>query len=229
MDPNHRDRCAFLRICSGEFKQGMNLYHVRAQRSFKLNNALQFMSQERKNVDEAFAGDIIGIHDRGNLMIGDTLTEGEELQFTGIPQFSPEIFCAVVLKNPMKSKQLQKGLEQLSEEGASQMFRRKPGNDLIIGLVGQLQLEVVKFRLQKEYSAEADFHPMPYTLSRWFWCADKNKLEEFTRYYSQHVVYDVRDYPMVLLENDWKLNFAQQKFPEVQFFSSLIALQRAQK
>ncbi len=222
MDPKHRDRCAFMRICSGEFVQGMNVYQVRGAREFKINNALQFMSQERKNVDRAYAGDIIGIHDRGNLMIGDTITVGEDLKFTGVPQFSPDIFSRVDLRNPIKNKQLQKGLEQLAEEGTSQIFRRKHNSETIIGVVGQLQLEVVKFRLMHEYGADAAFTGMPYTASCWFHSPDKSEMEKFIQYYSSHVVWDVRDYPLILFKSDWEKNYIAEKNPAIKFYTSLI-------
>jgi len=222
MDPRHRDRCAFLRICSGEFVQGMSVYHVRQEKEFKVNNALQFLSQERKNVDRAYAGDIIGIHDRGNLRIGDTLTEGEVLKFTGIPQFSPDLFSRVELKNPIKNKQLQKGLEQLAEEGTSQIFRRKHTSELFIGVVGPLQLEVVKFRLLNEYGADAVFTPMNYAVSRWFHSEDPKAMEEFLRYYHSHVFYDVRGYPMIFFKNEWERDYILEKHPGFRFYSSLI-------
>ncbi|MFA5799437.1 MAG: peptide chain release factor 3 [Candidatus Peribacteraceae bacterium] len=222
MDPKHRDRVAFLRICSGEFIQGMSVYHVRSEREFKIKNALQFMSQKRTNVDRAYAGDIIGIHDRGNLMIGDTITMGEPLKFTGVPQFSPDHFSMVTLKNPIKIKQLQKGLEQLAEEGSSQIFRRKHNSDTIIGVVGQLQFEVVKFRLLNEYGADASFYPMIYTYSRWYRATERKKQNEFESYYRDHIVYDVRGYPMMLFKNEWELNYILGKHPDVRFYSSLI-------
>lgn len=222
MDPKHRDRSAFVRICSGEFVPGMTVYHVRQEREFKINNAIQFMSQERKTVDRAYAGDIIGLHDRGSLMIGDTLTTGEELRFTGVGQFSPEIFCRVVLKNPIKNKQLQKGLEQLAEEGTSQIFRRKHNAETIIGVVGQLQQEVVKFRLLNEYGAEADFLPMNYTSSRWYHSSDKPEMEKFWNYYQTHIVFDVRGYPLMLFKNDWETRYVAEKNPGIRFYSSLI-------
>lgn len=227
MDPKHRDRVAFLRICSGEFIQGMNVYHVRSGKEFKIKNALQFMSQKRTNVDRAYAGDIIGIHDRGNLMIGDTITTGEKLKFTGIPQFSPDRFSLVTLKNPIKIKQLQKGLEQLAEEGSSQLFRRKYNTDNIIGVVGALQFEVVKFRLLNEYGADALFHPMNYTCSRWYRARDKKQQNELENYYRDHIVYDVRGYPLILLKNDWELNYIQSKHKDVTFYSSLINYEQA--
>ena len=222
MDPKHRDRVAFLRICSGEFIQGMNVYHVRSDREFKIKNALQFMSQKRSNTDRAYAGDIIGIHDRKNLMIGDAITVGEKLKFTGIPQFSPDRFSLVTLKNPIKIKQLQKGLEQLAEEGSSQLFRQKHNSNTVIGVVGQLQFEVVKFRLLHEYGADARFHPMPYTYSRWYRSSNRKKQIEFETYYREHIVYDVRGYPMMLFKSEWELNYIQGKQPDVNFYSSLI-------
>ncbi len=227
MDPKHRDRVAFLRICSGEFIQGMTVFHVRAEKDFKIKNALQFMSQKRTNVDRAYAGDIIGIHDRGSLMIGDTLTMGEKLKFTGVPQFSPDHFSLVTLKNPIKIKQLQKGLEQLSEEGSSQLFRKKYNSDNIIGVVGQLQFEVVKFRLLNEYGADAHFHPMNYSCSRWYRIADKKKQADFENYYQEHIVFDVRGYPMMLFSNEWELNYVQSKHPDVTFYSSLLNYEQA--
>lgn len=222
MDPKHRDRCAFLRICSGEFVQGMSVYHTRLGREFKINNALQFMSRERKNVDRAYAGDIIGINDRGTLMIGDTITVGEKLKFTGVPQFSPDMFALVDLKNPIKMKQLQKGVEQLAEEGTSQVFRRKYNSDLILGVVGRLQFEVVKFRLMHEYGADAIFTNLPYTCSRWYRSTDAVAFEKFETFYRDQIVFDVRGYPVILFKNDWELNYVAGKHPDVQFYSSLI-------
>ncbi len=222
MDPKHRDRTAFLRICSGEFVQGMTAYHVRQEREFRINNALQFMSKERKNVDRAYAGDIIGINDK-NLTIGDAITEGEHLRFTGVPQFSPDLFARVDLKNPIKNKQLQKGLEQLAEEGTSQIFRRKYNSDAIMGVVGQLQFEVVKFRLLHEYGADAVFTPLPYTLSCWYHSEDKKVMEDFADYYRAHIVYDVRGYPMILFKTEWERDYIQKNQPKVKFFSNLIA------
>lgn len=222
MDPKHRDRCAFIRICSGVFEPGMLVHSVRLGRDIKLHNAVQFMSNERKTIESAFPGDIIGIIDRGNLMIGDTLTEGEELKFTGVPQFSPDMFSLVELKNPIKMKQLQKGLEQLSEEGTSQVFRRKYNSDSIIGVVGRLQFEVVKYRLLNEYGADAVFSTLPYSCSRWYRCADRDQLKKFEDYYTERVVTDVRSYPMILFKDDWEQGYVQEKFPDIKFYSSLI-------
>lgn len=229
MDPKHRDRVAFLRICSGEFVQGMDVHHVRSGKQLKIKNALQFMSQKRSNVESAFAGDIIGIHDRGNLMIGDALTSGEDLKFTGIPQFSPDRFSLVTLRNPIKVKQLQKGLEQLAEEGSSQLFHKKHNSDKILGVVGQLQFEVVRFRLLHEYGAEAVFYPMPYTYSRWYKSSDKKKQQDFESYYRDHIVYDIREYPMMLFKNEWELTYIEGKHPEMSFHASLINYEQDEK
>lgn len=226
MDPKHRDRCVFLRVCSGEFVPGMSVYHTRLKRDFKINNAMQFMSRARHNVANAVAGDIVGVNDRGTLIIGDTLSVGETLKFTGIPQFSPDMFALVELKNPIKMKQLQKGIEQLAEEGTSQVFRRKYNSDAILGVVGRLQFEVVKFRLLNEYGADALFTLLPYSSSRWYRCESKAMREKFEDFYKQQIVFDVRDYPIILFKNDWEQNYVREKFPEVIFYSSLIAFER---
>lgn len=226
MDPKHRDRVAFMRICSGSFHGGDTLYHVRLGRELKNIQAMTFLSQERRHVETAYPGDIIGIHDKGNLKIGDTLTQGELLNFTGIPQFSPELFCRVELKNPIKMKQLQKGITQLAEEGASQVFKRKYNSDTIVGVVGQLQFEVVKFRLLHEYGADATLIPMPFTSSRWYACDDQKILEEFEGYYADQIVMDVHAHPMILFKTDWENNYVQEKHPGVKFFSNLIAYEQ---
>ncbi|MBF0492621.1 MAG: peptide chain release factor 3 [Deltaproteobacteria bacterium] len=229
MDSKHRDRTVFVRICSGEFAQGMSVYHTRDQREFKINNAIQFLSRERNNIDRAYAGDIIGIRERGSLIIGDTLTQGEKIKFTGIPQFSPDLFCRVELKNPIKNKQLQKGLEQLSEEGASQIFRKNYNSETIIGVVGQLQLEVVKFRLLNEYGADAVFVPLGYEFSRWFIPKNKKVLESFESRYASHIVYDVRGFPLILLKSEWEKDYVEKDRPEIQFFSNLISYDQARR
>jgi len=222
MDPKHRDRCAFIRICSGAFEPGMSVYSTRLERNVKLNNAVQFMSKERKNIEKAYAGDIIGIIDRGTLTIGDTLTMGEELKFTGIPQFSPDMFSLVELKNPIKMKQLQKGVDQLAEEGTSQVFRRKHTSDCILGVVGRLQFEVVKYRLLNEYGADALFTSLGYTCSRWYRSDNQEALNKFEDYYLNQIVFDVRGYPMILLKDDWEQNYVAEKCPEIKFYSSLL-------
>ncbi|HET9445733.1 MAG TPA: peptide chain release factor 3, partial [Steroidobacteraceae bacterium] len=157
MDPGHRDRIAFMRICSGRYAKGMRLFHVRLGKEMRINDALTFLAADRQHTDEAFAGDILGLHNHGTINIGDTFTEGESLMFTGIPNFAPEMFRRVVLRDPLRMKALQKGLDQLCEEGATQVFRPLRNNDLILGAIGQLQFEVVAFRLQDEYGVQCVF------------------------------------------------------------------------
>jgi peptide chain release factor 3 len=179
MDPQHRDRIAFMRLCSGKFNRGMRMYHVRLAKEMRIADALTFMAADRQAADEAFAGDIIGLHNHGTINIGDTFTEGEKLTFTGIPNFAPEMFRRAVLKDPLKTKQLAKGLDQLCEEGATQLFRPLRNNDLILGAVGQLQFEVVAFRLQDEYAVSAVFDNIAVHTARWVYCDDEKHLEEF--------------------------------------------------
>ena len=176
MDPQHRDRVAFVRICSGKYDKGMKARHVRLGKDVRLADALTFMASERGHVDEAFSGDIIGLHNHGTIRIGDTFTAGEDLVFTGIPNFAPELFRRAALKDPLKMKALQKGLDQLCEEGATQLFRPLINNDLILGAVGVLQFEVVAQRLADEYKVECRFEPVATSQARWIRCADERKL-----------------------------------------------------
>jgi peptide chain release factor 3 len=179
MDPGHRDRIAFMRICSGRYMKGMRLFHVRLGKEMRINDALTFLASDRQHTDEAYAGDIIGLHNHGTINIGDTFTEGESVMFTGIPNFAPEMFRRVVLRDPLRMKALQKGLDQLCEEGATQVFRPLRNNDLILGAVGQLQFDVVAFRLQDEYSVQASFDNVNVFTARWVYSKDTKKLEEF--------------------------------------------------
>ncbi len=179
MDPGHRDRIAFMRICSGRYAKGMRLFHVRLGKEMRINDALTFLAADRQHTDEAFAGDILGLHNHGTINIGDTFTEGESLMFTGIPNFAPEMFRRVVLRDPLRMKALQKGLDQLCEEGATQVFRPLRNNDLILGAVGQLQFDVVAFRLQDEYSVQASFDNVNVYTARWVYSNDAKKLDEF--------------------------------------------------
>jgi peptide chain release factor 3 len=178
MDPGHRDRIAFMRICSGRYSKGMRLFHVRLQKEMRINDALTFLAADRQHTDEAFAGDILGLHNHGTIGIGDTFTEGESVMFTGIPNFAPEMFRRVVLRDPLRMKALQKGLDQLCEEGATQVFRPLRNNDLILGAVGQLQFDVVAFRLQDEYNVQATFDTVNVFTARWVYGTDPKKLEE---------------------------------------------------
>ena len=179
MDPGHRDRIAFLRLCSGRYERGMRLFHVRLGKEVRIGDALTFMAADRTQAQDAFAGDILGLHNHGTINIGDTFTEGELLSFTGIPNFAPEMFRRAVLRDPLRMKALQKGLSQLCEEGATQLFKPLRNNDLILGAVGPLQFEVVAFRLQDEYGVECTFENVNVYTARWIECADPRKLEEF--------------------------------------------------
>jgi peptide chain release factor 3 len=176
MDPQHRDRVAFLRICSGRFQRGMRIRHLRLGRDIQVHNPITFLAQEREVVEEAYAGDIIGLHNHGSIQIGDSFSLGENLQFTGIPYFAPELFRRVRLRNPLRAKQLQKGLQQLAEEGATQVFRPLSGGDLVLGAVGTLQFDVVAERLRTEYGVEAVFEPAPIHTARWVHSADPKTL-----------------------------------------------------
>ena len=179
MDPGHRDRIAFLRLCSGRYERGMRLFHVRLDKEVRVGDALTFMAADRTQAQDAYAGDIIGLHNHGTINIGDTFTEGERLSFTGIPNFAPEMFRRAVLRDPLRMKALQKGLSQLCEEGATQLFKPLRNNDLILGAVGQLQFEVVAFRLQDEYGVECTFENVNVHTARWIGGTDPRKLEEF--------------------------------------------------
>ncbi|MDQ1344559.1 MAG: peptide chain release factor 3, partial [Pseudomonadota bacterium] len=176
MDPGHRDRIAFMRICSGRYAKGMRLFHVRLGKEMRVADALTFLAADRQHTEEAHAGDIIGLHNHGTINIGDTMTEGERLTFTGIPNFAPEMFRRVVLRDPMRMKALQKGLDQLCEEGATQVFRPLRNNDLILGAVGMLQFDVVAFRLQDEYGVQASWDNVNVYTARWIYCEDAKKL-----------------------------------------------------
>ncbi|MCK4585902.1 MAG: peptide chain release factor 3, partial [Gammaproteobacteria bacterium] len=181
MDPSHRDRIAFLRICSGKYIKGMKVRHVRIGRDVKIPTAITFMASDREHVEDAYSGDIIGLHNHGTIQIGDTFTQGEELKFTGIPHFAPELFRRARLRDPLRMKALQKGLQELCEEGASQLFRPMNNNDLIVGAVGVLQFDVVEYRLKHEYNVECTFENVNVATARWVECEDDKKLDEFKR------------------------------------------------
>ena len=175
MDPGHRDRIAFVRLCSGRYARGMRLYHVRLDKEMRVADALTFLAADRSQAEEAYAGDIIGLHNHGTINIGDTFTEGEHLTYTGVPNFAPEIFRRAVLKDPLRMKALQKGLSQLCEEGATQLFKPLRNNDLILGAIGQLQFEVVAFRLQDEYNVQCVFEPINVVTARWIRIDDEKR------------------------------------------------------
>lgn len=217
MNPAHRDRIAFLRVCSGKFTRGMKVKHHRIGKDITLANATIFMAQDRANVEEAWPGDIIGLHNHGTIKIGDTFTQKEELKFTGIPNFAPELFRRVILKNPLKMKQLQKGLVQLAEEGAVQVFRPLLGSDYIMGAVGMLQFEVTVARLHNEYGVEAIYEPVDYQAARWVSCSDTKKLEEFELKNRGSLARDSEGFLTHLAQSEWMLNFFMEKWPDIEF------------
>jgi peptide chain release factor 3 len=217
MDPKHRNRIAFIRICSGKFERGSNYYHVRQEKSIRFSNATAFMAQDRETVDEAWPGDIVGIYDTGNLKIGDTLTEGEKMTYTGIPSFSPEIFKEVVNKDAMKSKQLEKGLLQLMEEGVAQLFTYELGKKKVVGVVGALQFEVIQFRLKNEYSATAEFVPQNIYKACWMSSTNEKKLHEFIESKQRHIARDKDGKLVFMAESRAWLQMVQENFPEIKF------------
>lgn len=220
MNPAHRDRIAFLRICSGKFKRGMKVIHHRIGKPITLANATIFMAQDRSNVEEAFAGDIIGLHNHGTIKIGDTFTQKEELKFTGIPNFAPEHFRRVILKNPLKTKQLQKGLVQLAEEGAVQVFRPMIGSDYILGAVGVLQFDVTMARLKNEYWVDAIYEPVEYAAARWVDCRDKKRLREFEARNKGSLAYDAEGHLTYLAPGQWHIGFVEEQWPDILFFKT---------
>jgi peptide chain release factor 3 len=217
MDPKHRNRIAFLRICSGRFERGNNYYHVRHEKSLRFSNATAFMAQDRETVDEAWPGDIVGIYDTGNLKIGDTLTEGEKLLYTGIPSFSPEIFKEVVNKDAMKTKQLEKGLLQLMEEGLAQMFTYQLGKRKVVGVVGALQFEVIQFRLKNEYNATVEFVGQNIYKACWISSKNEKKLAEFIDSKQRHIALDKEGKLVFMAESRAWLQMVQDNFPEITF------------
>ena len=217
MDPAHRDRIAFLRVASGEFTRGMRLKVVRSGKELRPNTVVSFMSQRRELLDTAFAGDIIGIPNHGVLQLGDTLTEGEALQFTGLPFFAPEMFRAVEVADPLRSKQLRAGLTQLGEEGAIQVFRPIAGSLLLLGAVGQLQFEVVAHRLEHEYGVKARILGSNFNLARWVTCDDPNELKKFMDANAHRVALDAVDAPTLLVDHSATLRAVEQQWPKIKF------------
>ena len=217
MDPAHRDRIAFLRVASGEFTRGMRLKVVRSAKELRPNTVVSFMSQRRELLDTAFAGDIIGIPNHGILQLGDTLTEGEALQFTGLPFFAPEMFRAVEVADPLRSKQLRAGLTQLGEEGAIQVFRPIAGSLLLLGAVGQLQFEVVAHRLEHEYGVKARIMASNFNLARWVTSEDPQELKKFIDANAHRVALDAVDAPTLLVDHSATLRAVEQQWPEIKF------------
>jgi len=220
MDPAHRDRIAFLRICSGQYTKGMKVKHVRLGRDIKIPNAITFMASDRDHVEEAFSGDIIGVHNHGTIQIGDTFTQGEDLKFTGIPHFAPELFRRAILKDPLRMKALQKGLLELSEEGASQLFRPLNNNDLIVGAVGILQFDVVAHRLKHEYGVECQFENVNVATARWITCKDLKKLEEFRKKVQDNLAIDAGDNLTYIAPTRVNLELTMERWPDVEFHAT---------
>lgn len=221
MDPSHRDRIAFLRVASGHFERGMRLKVVRSGKELRPNTVVSFLSQRRELLDEAFAGDIIGIPNHGVLQLGDTITEGEALQFTGLPFFAPEMFRSVEVADPLKTKQLKAGLQQLGEEGAIQVFRPIAGSVLLLGAVGQLQFEVVAHRLEHEYGCKARISGSRFQVARWVTCAPEDggekELKRFIDANDHRMAYDAVDAPTVLVEYAPELRAIEANWPKIKF------------
>lgn len=218
IDPNHRNRIAFLRICSGKFERNRFFHHVRLDKELRFSSAATFLAQRREVVEDAYAGDVVGLYDTGNFKIGDTLTEGENFYFKGIPSFSPELFKQLINIDPMKTKQLDKGIEQLTEEGVAQLFRQPHlGNTVIVGTVGELQFEVIQYRLLHEYKASCRFDMLPYHKACWLTAQDSSKLEDLIRRKSRYIAYDKDNNPVFLAQSAWALQNEQENFPDVTF------------
>ncbi|MFN3579359.1 MAG: peptide chain release factor 3 [Pseudomonas sp.] len=217
MDPNHRDRIAFMRICSGRYEKGMKLHHVRTGKELRVPEALTFFAAEREHLEEAWAGDIIGLHNHGTIQIGDTFTQGESIGFTGIPHFAPELFRRVRLKDPLKSKQLRQGLQELAEEGATQVFFPERSNDIILGAVGVLQFDVVASRLKEEYKVECIYEPVNVWSARWVVSGDRKKLEEFSNKALENLAVDGGGHLTYLAPTRVNLNLTAERWPEIEF------------
>ncbi|GJM28571.1 MAG: peptide chain release factor 3 [Cyclobacteriaceae bacterium] len=218
MDPKHRNRIAFVRVCSGRFQRGVNYHHVRLDKKLRFSNATAFMAQSKEIIEEAFPGDIIGLYDTGNLKIGDTITEGEKGSYQGIPSFSPEIFKEVVNTDAMKTKQLEKGLRQLMDEGVAQLFTYELGSRKVVGTVGQLQFEVIQHRLQHEYGASCRFHPVGLYKACWIGGDDPKKIKEFMKSKHRHIAKDKDGKWVFMAETKAWLQMVQENFPGVQFY-----------
>ncbi|MFO7977469.1 MAG: peptide chain release factor 3 [Bacteroidales bacterium] len=217
LDPNHRDRIAFCRIVSGKFERNAFYMHTRLNKKMRFTSPTSFMANEKNIVEEAFPGDVVGLYDTGIFKIGDTLTEGEMIEFKGIPSFSPEIFKELVNRDPFKTKQLEKGIRQLTDEGVAQLFIQQPGNVKIIGAVGELQFEVIQFRLLHEYGASCSLEHRNYYKACWFTSEDKKALENFVARKGRYIAFDKEDRPVFLAENAWALKSSQESFPQIQF------------
>ncbi len=217
MDPAHRDRVAFLRVCSGTYRKGQKIKHVRIGKTVQIANAITFMAQDRAHVEQAFPGDIIGLHNHGTIQIGDTFTQGEDLKFTGIPHFAPELFRRARLRDPLRTKALLKGLEQLSEEGATQLFKPLNSNDLILGAVGVLQFDVVAHRLRSEYKVDCLFEPVNVATARWVVCDNARMLEEFKKKAFDNLAIDGGGDLTYIAPSRVNLELTMERWPDIEF------------
>lgn len=220
MDPKHRDRIAFMRVCSGAYSKGMKMHHVRLNKDVKIADAVTFLAGDRSHVEEAMSGDIIGLHNHGTIQIGDTFSAGEKFKFTGIPHFAPELFRRIRLKDPLKTKQLRKGLQQLSEEGSTQVFFPVNNNDIVVGAVGVLQFEVVAFRLKDEYKVDAIYEPINIYTARWVECEDAKEMENFKRKCADNLAVDGGGHLTYLAPTRVNLSLTEERYPDVRFFST---------
>ena len=217
MDPKHRDRIAFMRVCSGQYSQGMKMRHVRIGKEVRVSDAVTFLAGERSAANEAFPGDIIGLHNHGTIQIGDTFTSGKDLKFIGVPHFAPELYRRVRLKDPLKSKQLRQGLTQLSEEGATQLFMPLTNNDLIVGAVGVLQFDVVAFRLRDEYKVDCGYESVTISTARWVYCSDEKMLYEFKRKVDGNLAVDGGGHLTYLAPTSVNMLLTQERWPDIEF------------
>ncbi len=220
IDPKHRNRMAFLKVCSGKFERNKMYYHCRLNKKMRFSAPASFVANSKSTIEEAWPGDVIGLYDTGNLKIGDTLSEDEALHFTGIRSFSPEILKEVVNKDPLKTKQLEKGVRQLTEEGLAQLFIQQPGNRKIIGTVGELQFDVIKFRLEHEYGAKCDFRALPFIKACWLTSDDTQELKDMLNRRYSVIAFDKSNTPVFFAESEWMLKVAQEAHPGVQFHNT---------
>jgi peptide chain release factor 3 len=217
LDPRHRDRIAFLRICSGKFERGKFYKHIRLGKDVRFSSPFTFMASDKSVMDEGFPGDVVGLYDTGNFKIGDTLTEGEKLQFSGIPSFSPEIFKELINLDPMKSKQLEKGIQQLTDEGVAQLFNLDLGNRKIVGTVGELQFDVIQYRLEHEYGAKCRWVPMNISRACWLTADDKPAMDQFVRLKGNQIAFDKDRNPVFLAESEWMIRMNRENNPAIHF------------
>jgi peptide chain release factor 3 len=220
LDPNHRDRIAFIRVCSGRFQRNTYYHHVRLDKQLRFATPTNFLAAQKTIVDEAWPGDVIGLFDTGNFKIGDTLTEGAHFNFRGIPAFSPELFRELVNQDPMKTKQLDKGIRQLTDEGVAQLFTQQPGNKKIVGCVGELQFEVIAYRLEHEYGAKCAFQGIAAHKACWMTTTDRDELDRFIRAKAQQIVYDKDDNPVFMAPSAYMLDLERRNNPAISFHTT---------